>query len=129
MKPQTIFYIILFLVVMGTLNAEAQAPKQHIFYDTIKTVKERIDFSPDTIPVYFKELIIKDDITEHWVSGFVIWKTYRKINTASTLLGGYYSEPDYIKVEFTPTITDNHMFLYSDRRTKVTNKVIFSIKR
>lgn len=149
--------IIAFFVVATTF-VQAQKPKQHVFYDTVKTVQTRVDYSPDTIPVFFKELVIsrykvnqtsdKGDtsfmdasIAEHWVKGFVVWQTYRKSYNSSTIQWSTGSmdnertlssgnELIYYKEEYpeaTLLLTD--IFLYADRKTKVTNKVIFAVKR
>ena len=89
MKNKLLITAAIVLFIFGSRDAWCQSkPKQHVFYDTVKTVKERVDFSPDTIPVYFKQL-------------------------------------EYPEI----TIEIKDKFLYADRKTKVTNKVIFSIKR
>jgi hypothetical protein len=122
--------------------------RQHVFYDTVKTIQtkvKRIDFSPDTIPIFFKELVIKSNsVTEQWVSGFVIWQTFKKgtwtsdhfiikngnlygtsllsSSTEDTIDGYYVNEYK----ESINILTDK--FLYADR-SKVTNKVISTLKR
>lgn len=123
-------------------KAKAQSPKQHVFYDTVKTVKERVDFSPDTIPVYFEELVMPKDTSDEygipytqWKRGYVIWQTYVKDSLSTGNISWSYgsgimsNNTGYYKTEFEPTLIDTRHFLYSDRKTKVTNKVIFSIKR
>lgn len=117
----------------------AQTPKQHVFLDTVKVVKERIDFSPDTIPVYFKEVLIYETpIADHWVKGYVIWQTYKKSNlltmsgmsTAAYLSTGTWSEPKPYYVDtYSESDRPKDTFLYEDRKTKVKNPVIITIKR
>lgn len=142
--------LILILCLFGITATYAQAPKQHIFYDTVRIVKERVDFSPDTIPVYFKELIITEhqesenpnaivanDVYEHWAKGYVIWQTYVKTArdaiygiTGNSYFGAStFNQTAYYKNDFQPSRTSEGTFLYSDRKTKVNNIVTFTVKR
>ena len=145
-KDKWISLIVVVMLGFGLLSSlcEAQSkPKQHVFYDTVKTVKERVDFSPDTIPVRFKEVVcLKDTTIERYCFGYVIWQTY--VKDENLLLGDsstfaftgsnwrFNNHPtiSYTKREY-PEITMElkDIFLYADRKTKVTNKVIFSLKR
>lgn len=56
----------------------AQKPKQHVKYDTVKTIQKRIVYDPDTIPVYFKEVVLGNQIYESWNYGYVVWQSYRE---------------------------------------------------
>lgn len=139
-------HIILAALVALAGGAKAQSwPKQHVYYDTIKTVKERVDYSPDTIPVFFKELIINgDSLTEQWTAGFVVWQTYVKkdiypfnivehnrgndfyIGSSGSFL---YDKKPYYKDEYRFTESDiPGKFLYKDK-TPVKNPIIRSLKR
>lgn len=148
----------LLLTITSAVFAQTK-PKQHVYYDTVKTVKTHVDYSPDTIPVYFKELTIgrpkiyhtetgyaipnEDtiEIQEKWQKGFVIWQTYHKgtgsleWNTGvTTLTDGRYltlTPPDsFYKTEYDDfTKTAPGVFLYRDRKTRVTNKVLSVIKQ
>jgi hypothetical protein len=144
--------IILLAVIATTLAVKAQTPEQHVFYDTVKTVKERVDFTPDTIPVFFKELGIGkpnqdgsmyaivttfsdgSTIYEKWNKGFVVWQTYVKstmgvFTSDSSGSIGYLIQQDWYKNEYEESKSLSGTFLYADKKTKVTNKVIYSIKR
>ncbi len=148
--------IILLIFVLASVGVMGQVkPKQHVYYDTVKNVQTRVDYSPDTIPVYFKELCIvrenigtvrlfgkpdstiakgDTDIYERWQTGFVIWQTYHQggVYGGLTLTGaGIYtlSGTDYYKDEYQPSSTMPGIFLYADRKTVVKNKVIYSFKR
>lgn len=78
-----------------------QAQKKHVYHDTTKSVSERIEYEPDTIPVYFKEVTMgavkiydiysttdgspktskprdSTQLIETWQKGFVVWQTYVK---------------------------------------------------
>lgn len=126
-------------IMISSLSAMAQTPKQHVFLDTVKIVKERVDFSPDTIPVYFKEVLIYEiPIADHWVRGYVVWQTYNKSSllitsgtSASTYLStGTWNEPKpYYVSPYSESDRPKDIFLYEDRKTKVKNPVIFTIKR
>lgn len=130
---------ILTIAIISSLSVMAQTPKQHVFLDTVKIVKERVDFSPDTIPIYFKEVLIYESpINEHWVKGYVVWQAYKRNNllimsgtSASTYLStGVWNEP---KPYYVDTCSESDRpkdtFLYEDRKTKVKNPVIITIKR
>lgn len=130
--------------------ALGQTPKEHKFYDTVKTMREHIDYSPDTIPVYFKELIITkhqekpnnanaiiaNDVYERWSKGFVIWQTYHNATTTTyNDLGGSFTFGDIqntLRYYITPYNFDSWKadgkFLYEDY-SKVTNPVTTVIKR
>lgn len=117
-----------------TVIASAQThPKQHVYYDTVKTVHEQIDYAPDTIPVYFKELVLPKDSTfrpfEVWNKGFVVWQTYKKLPNSSFSAGSWSgSMQEYYKDEYSASQLMPGQFLYADKKS-VKNKVIFSIKR
>lgn len=70
---------------------------------------------------------------EKYNRGYVIWQTYRRYENSITAWnqgGGNSMTTSYYKQDY-PDITmeEKRTFLYADRKTKVTNKVIFSIKR
>jgi hypothetical protein len=131
----TIVALIVSASALGQIKAQYK-PKTHIYYDTIKTVKERIDYSPDTIPVFFKELIFTtSEATEKWQAGFIIWNTYVKrnyspwISTNRSVFITNSEEPEYYKVEFRQSDTLDDKFIYADRKTKVTNRFLMYFKR
>jgi hypothetical protein len=157
---KTKIYLILFVVVllMSVIRAQGQTkPKTHVFYDTVKNVVQRVDYSPDTIAVWFYEIKVEpyrsrqDDqnghrewtdttITNKWTKGFVIWQTYHKsygfgaiTGTTSTMSyigqGTLTSSQDYYKDEFQPTEFIKNKFLYADKKTPVTNHVLYTILR
>lgn len=130
------------LLVAVAAAGMAQTPKKHIFYDTVKTIKQRIDYAPDTIPVLFVELKKENDSTVSFsaVKGFVIWQTYRKPDTSvfgmtfDSTRGNWccqtiQREPEFDTQEYEPSKGMQGIFLYADRKTHVTNKVIYSFKR
>lgn len=142
--------IIVLALLSSTLMAQTKSPKRHIFYDTVKTVKERIEYAPDTIPVYFKEIIIanKSDnkmadwgtigqilgdtiVYEMWNKGFVVWQTYIKYQpivfgiSDSTF---FVRESDLYKEPYEPSKSLPGVFLY-ENKTQCKNLVIYSIKR
>lgn len=90
-------YLITLILVLLSLIAVAQTklPKKHVYYDTVQVVNERVDFTPDTIPVYYLELIIPENAHQEqpyqlWHAGFVICLPYNKdsmfaVVTTSTL--------------------------------------------
>lgn len=146
----TILFICLACVAMWQTK-----PKKRIHRDTIKTVQERIEYLPDTIPVYFKEVVIsrpdsipsnmgKAEITsaysytvyESWRKGFVVWQTYKTAYTFSISgtgsTGGFTlvspTASDFYKDEYEPTRSMPGIFLYGDK-TRCKNLVIYSIKR
>lgn len=114
-----------------------QKPKQHVYYDTVKTLTKHIQYDPDTIAVYFKEVVTGNQIYEAWNYGYVVWQTYKPMeiyNTAGIRFdygNGFtlsndttaYAENPY---PFSPTPAGK--FLYMNKKP-VTNKVIFVIKR
>ncbi len=140
MKTLTLTLILALVAIAGY----GQKPKQHVYHDTITTVKEWIDYAPDTIAVYFKELVWPDKNDdpkyrppyEQWRSGYVVWQTYRKANFAIlgagvlTASGSYSitSQPDYYKDDFEESNHVPGIFLYEDKR-RVTNKVLTVFKR
>lgn len=125
-------YITLTLALVASVGF---GQKKHVYYDTIKTIQTRVDYSPDTIPVYFKEIVIAhDSISEQWTSGYVIWQTYKKGNGLSILTGttsGWITsstnQPEYYKDDFEPTKFTDNVFLYADLKTKVKNRVLCTI--
>lgn len=142
---------ILLLALSFSAVGQTPAPKQHVFYDTLKTVKERVDYSPDTIPVFFKELRVKiininrdsikmkpfidTVIVEGWTPGYVIWQTYKKQNVEIQVSPNFTFYPGqpfigpYYKDEFKATEFSDNKFLYADKKTRVTNKVLYTILR
>lgn len=138
MKKLTLTIALAFIVLVSVAQ-----PKKHVYYDTIKTIQKRIDFAPDTIPIYFKELIVSKNSTifgvvpwEQWMQGFVVWKTYVKRSSgpwngvsimADSLLmdcGTDFDKNDYEDCQYIV----NGQFLYLDK-TPVKNKVLFTVKR
>lgn len=139
---------LIILCLIG-ISYQGVAQKKITIKDT--SITEHISYAPDTIPVYFKELVIRqsepdtlkgehwaltDGVYEHWVKGYVIWQTYNQMGTSLTTSGvitfsnSYpQAQLSYYKNEYRQSDTLSDKFLYSDRKTKVTNKVIFSIKR
>lgn len=135
-----------------TASAQSQKPKQHVFYDTVKSVQQRVDYSPDTIPVFFKEIIVD---TLHFVDydgkrklahniameqltpGFIIWQTYLKSFSGTLSSTGTYSNAANLYIGssqqdyYTEPYKDNSIsgkFLYLNKNP-VTNKVIYAVKR
>ena len=133
--------ILLALLAFTVSASYAQDPRKHVYHDTVKTVTTRIDFSPDTIPVYFKEIAVTPQngdrvIYEKWNKGYVIWQTYRKTENSLVWGGSGVSSGIFMSngggfytVEYQGTIMESGTFLYADRKTRVKNKVILSIKR
>jgi hypothetical protein len=129
----------LFTILLAFTVLAGYSQKKHVYYDTVKTVKERVDFSPDTIPVYFQELLIHPEnaienrLVTIWVQGYVVWQTYRKqANSGITFFNGdntVYITQDYYTRPYEETPSQEGIFLYSDRKTHVKNKVLISIKR
>lgn len=137
---KTIVTIVLALIVSASI-AQTTKPRQHVYHDTVKEIKTRIDYAPDTILVYFKELKIwPDTIQEIWRKGFVIWQTYRKPDmtvfgfTSASTSGNWCCqtigmEPVYTIHEYEPSKGMPGTFLYSDRKTICRNKVLLSFTR
>ncbi|MDR3551193.1 MAG: hypothetical protein P4L31_07305 [Candidatus Babeliales bacterium] len=147
--------LITFLAVIALMAlcglASAQFPKTHIYYDTTKTVSKRIEYLPDTIPVFFKEIAVDSfktheiykgvdttywtlAIREHFGKGFVIWQTYKQKKTiiwsysSSAYLSGT-TDITYYKDSYEPTKSLPGIFLYEDKKTRVKNIVTISILR
>ena len=135
-------YIITISVLLSSFAVTAQNPKKHIYHDTVKTVQERIEFSPDTIPVFFAEVVVdtsgwygydgysyQGGATVHLIPGFVIWQTYKKAYSLTLIGGGSFStiSQDYYVDEYRDSAISGK-FLYLNKKP-VTNKVIYSIKR
>lgn len=135
--------IITSLLIILALEVSGQSVKlhQHIYYDTVKEVKQRIDFSPDTIPCWFVEIQMPKDTASNQPfitlkKGFIIWQVYHKADYGMLTSSGTYgmtlnnlSGPDFYKdnYQFSPSMPG--VFLYPDRKTIVKNQVIYSIKR
>jgi len=125
-------FLLVFLFVTRDCWGQGK-PKQHTRYDTTKIVTPYVSFDPDTIPVYFKELrvdIISNGdtiVNDQWQRGYVIWDTYKK-NMSFGISSGTWglTSGDYYTDEYVQSPTMPGTFLYADRKTKVTNKVIFS---
>jgi len=131
---------------------QTKNPRKHVYYDTIKSVKERIDYAPDTISVYFKQMIISkidsipsrmanavitssSDYTvyESWHKGFVIWQTYKKSYSSAMTLsssGSLYmsSETQFYTDPYPFSKTYPGIFLYEDKSV-CNNIVVCVIKR
>lgn len=123
------------LLLLCSIAVNAQdKPKQHVYYDTVKTVNMRVEYAPDTIPVYFKEIIISTDgyISEHWRAGFLIWQTFQKGNQFIGLSSSgsltLSQQPEYYKNDYEFTKGVSGSFLYMDKKP-VTNKVFYCLKR
>lgn len=128
--------ILLTALALGLLSSLGDAQTKHIYYDTVKTVKECVDYAPDTIPVLFKELIIKPDtVIEKWHKGFVIWHTFKKLKDgdfqlpSSSVLWSCGNQPDYYKDYYEPSKSYPGIFLYEDKKTKCKNNILLSFKR
>lgn len=144
--------LILSATILFLSYCPAFAQKQQVYHGTVKTVIDRIDYSPDTIACWFKEIIVTDittvlkrvnspdsvltftNVIEHWRKGFVIWQVYKKQNNSMFIVSGsgrgftvdqapYYTDPYQFSTGYAG------IFLYEDRKTKVTNKIIFTVKR
>lgn len=137
---KTIILTILGLALLSSLCDAQTKPIKHVFYDTVKTVKTRIDYRPDTIPCIFKEVLINNTpVSEQWVKGFVVWQTYRKTDGSLLTMGtgtitmaygtsGTYPGPEYYKNDYDYSTYPNGKFLYPDY-TPVRNPVIYVIKK
>jgi hypothetical protein len=116
-KP-TLTLILALLIVTSVRAQNIFGPHTHtviktaqLFFeaDTPKVIKR------DTIRCYFKELEVNHDtITEHWRHG------YQVIDT----MGSYHYTGVWETMEHD---TQLECYLYPDRKTKVTNQVIYSI--
>lgn len=110
------------------------AQKKHIIKKSITITTDSVIYEPDTIAVYFKELIITDNnISEKWNNGFVIWETWTKFEGFTTMgiwSGGVISESrnGVYKNEYKGDRPQSGIFLYSDK-SQVKNIVLNSIKR
>jgi len=133
------------LIVSATAFAQTdQQAAQHRRVIKHKTVIEHdsVYYAPDTIAVVFQELIVKPDtVYTKWNKGYVIWQTYvpyywqigsnnlafynGTISANQTIKG----DKEYFVNEYKGNSLNEYPFLYADRKTKVTNKVIFSIKQ
>lgn len=130
------------LLLSASVCMAQSKPKTHVYYDTVKTVHERIDYAPDTIPVYFKELIItKEDTTpglhllggqlyENWCTGFVIWQTYKKSQDGImwSSSGMVSTTSTYYRDEYQPSKGLPGQFLYADKKP-CKNIILNSFKR
>jgi len=142
MKPilTTLTALLFAVTCLGqhTKKEDAEA-KKHLRIAKHTTVRDSEYYAPDTIPVIFRELVVKPDtVFEKWNKGFVVWQTYSKpnysrISTASWSIstGGemIINQPDYWINEYVSDEPTRGRFLYSDRKTKVTNRVIYSVKQ
>lgn len=116
-------------------NTAQTKPRKKVIQTHQIIFKDSIVYLLDTIACYFKELIIsRGTVAEKWQKGYVVWQTwylpnYSKFTLVSGKWGGLNSteqmpiENKYNFSEMMPGI-----FLYADK-TKVTNKVILTIKR
>lgn len=122
-------------------------PRTRIYHDTVKSISGRVEYLPDTIPVYFKELIITknvitwqggrkldttDIVSERWRNGFVVWQTYKKSSDMqfSNIMSFSSSsiQPVYYIDEYQPSKGLPGQFLYADKKP-CTNIVLNSFKR
>lgn len=126
-----LFTIAILLCSIGVL---AQKPKQHVKYDTVKTIQKRIVYDPDTIPVYFKEVVLGNQIYESWNYGYVVWQSYEAISMHGGFVFGdgggisFGNDTTYVRNEYQFSPTPAGQFLYMNKKP-VTNKVIFVLKR
>lgn len=138
--------IIIIVLVLGISICQAQTkPRKKVIQTHQTIVKDSVIYLPDTIACWFKELVITkvgdigdfQQIKENWVAGFVVWQTWGLQNygiLASysfsggtiTSIGVNEDQPSENEYPFGKSIPG--IFLYADK-TKVTNQVIFSIKR
>lgn len=137
---KTIILTILGLALLSSLCNAQTKPIKHVFYDTVKTVKTRIDYRPDTIPCIFKEVLINNTpVTEQWVKGFVVWQTYNKnpqyvgavLGTGTLTSGSWITateEQSWYKDDYDYSGRPKGKFLYPDY-TPVRNPVIYVIKK
>lgn len=142
--------LITIALIAFVASAQAQTkPKERITYDTVKSVERHVSYAPDTIPVWFKEIVIThhgsglrqdgmkpdpamDTAVEKLTPGFIIWQTYKKQNYASlTLSGATWSSGTSLSDYYEEPYKDNSIpgkFLYADYKP-VTNKIIYAVKR
>jgi len=130
---------ILLLVVSSIAMAQTK-PRTHVTYEINKI--EHVAYLPDTIPIYFKELVIANgEVSEKWQKGFVVWQTYRKADDSIFARGlsmkfensfidtsRIITRPKYYKDDYEASQPIKGLFLYSDN-TKVKNQVIYTLKR
>lgn len=152
MKKLTLLTLIFITGCVPVVKAQTK-PRKKVIQTHQLIFKDSVVYLPDTIPVYFKELILKNikepineqgdayittqGISEQWATGYVIWQTWTLPNygIASYSSGGIWAlggtmgdiKPDENKYPFSQLPPG--IFLYSDRKTKVTNQVILTIKR
>lgn len=135
------------LSVQGFGQGKSTKPKTHVTYDTTFMLKAKVDYSPDTIPVYFKEIEVVCNSQHNLVgttmiyetlrTGYIVWQTYRKSDHLLTLTSPSYLSSNGIYLAegdsfYTVEYIDNSIqakFLYEDRKTPVKNKVIYAVKR
>lgn len=109
-----------------------QNAKQKVYYDTVVT--KHFKYEPDTIPVYFKEVVLGNQIYESWNYGFVVWQTYKQAVSIGGLTwdGGSYitfgNDTSYFENPYPFPSLPPGKFLYMNKKP-VTNKVIYTIKR
>lgn len=149
--------LLFILLTICVFTVSAQHGKKHIVHDT--TITQHEEYSPDTIAVWFKELRVKivninrdslkmkpfidTSIVEGWTKGFVIWQTKKPgfiFSGGTTATGTLVNYPEgtissssfqqgYYDDKFEPTKFSDNKFLYADRKTRVTNKVLYTILR
>lgn len=130
---KTVLTILLLSISIG-LMAQTQ-PRRVVIKKQSVITKDSIAYLPDTLPIYFKEFIIKPDtIYEKWCKGFVVWNTWVSWNgkLISPIGGGLWraiNSTDAMEVKFPYTQPIDAKFLYSDKKTPVKNKVLAAIKR
>lgn len=143
MKQNLLLLIAVAVLLFAAINCRAQTnhPKQHTYYDTVITKKT--DFLPDTIPVYYLELIVPENGNQEqpyqlWRVGFVIWNTYKKSTlsnfgfdfTGTLTYGGVISTPNFIIDEYEFTQNMPGVFIDNKKqRVPKGNKVLKAFKR
>src|ERR1035437_5772908 len=143
---------LILLILIPLFSGGLKAQVKHIYHDTTKTVSDRVEYEPDTIPCYFEELLIKeiqyqDEIIrdtaiygERWHKGFVVWQAWGPNRTLSSgdfsfdaaLTGTtgttgttiYTDNSKPYKQDYPFTRGMPGTFLYEDRKTKVTNLIL-----
>lgn len=126
------------LLIAAISSVYAQTKPRQV---TIKKTRyvDSTYYLPDTLAVVFKELIIKPDTTyEKWQRGYVIWQTWQKRSEGNFGLTGSYigfgtitaTNISWDKIEWKFPYTEGMQggFMYSDRKTRVKNKVLLAIK-
>lgn len=123
-----------YLILLLLLPTLSFGQKTHIRYDTVKTVTQVIDYAPDTISVYFEELIIKKDTPRtQWHKGYLVYQRYHKGSEYGTI--GFSSNlysieiSKYYVTEYGDYLRNKEgLFLYDDK-TRYKGIILNVIKR